>query len=219
MVRFAYITLLFATSSGCGTQSDSDIPPELLAAIAQHDEALSYPSGVTGGAVGDVATNICFRAWEKPKDQGYDPSSLEQRCLGDYYDPKGEHHRLLFIASSAIWCQSCQVEFGGAGTAAPLGEDVAARHDRGLRAFAGLFQDAQGNPATDDDAVRWARSFEVNFPFGVDSDFTLGRFAKADAQPLHMLIDTRTMKIVHKATGGNISLLWEKVDGLLADDD
>ncbi len=218
MVRLALVVSLVVTVAGCGTQSDSEIPPELLAAIAQRDTELAYPEGPTGGAVGDLATNICFSAWDDPKAAAYDPSALRKRCLSDFYDPSGESHRLLFVVSSAIWCQSCQAEFGGAGTVAPIGEELATRRARGLRAFSGLFQNAGGDPATEDDAVRWARAFEVDFPFGVDQEFTLGRFAKADAQPLHMLIDTSTMKIVHKATGGNINLLWQKVDDSLPSD-
>lgn len=214
-MRVLFVSLLLAVGPGCGTQSDTEIPPELLAAIAQRGSELVYPEGPTGGAVGDLATNICFFAWDNPKARAYDPAALSERCLSDFYDPAGESHDLLFVVSSAIWCQSCQAEFGGAGTLTPIGEEVASRYERGLRAFSGLFQNAGGDPATEDDAVRWARAFEVDFPFGVDDEFALGRFAKADAQPLHMLIDTRTMKIVHKATGGNINLLWQKVDDLL----
>lgn len=218
MVRVLGVATLFATASACGTQSAGDIPPELLQAIAGRESQLDYPKGQTGGAVGDVATNICFPTWDNPKSEQYDPSALRERCLDDYYDPQAERHRLLFVVSSAIWCQACQVEFGGSGGLAPLGEDIATRRERGLRVWSGLFQDARGNPASTDDGVRWAKAFEVDFPFGVDASFTLGRFAKADAQPLHLLIDTKTMRIVHKATGGNLALLWQTVDDLLDDE-
>jgi|SRR5690606_10414901 len=217
MVRAAGSVLLLAVATACGSQSDAEIPAELLEAIARRSNELDYPDGPFGGAVGDIATNICFPTWDDPASQRYASDALAERCLSDYYDPDSKRHRLLFVVSSAIWCQACQVEFGGSGSLAPLREDVAARRERGLRVWSGLFQDARGNPATVDDGVRWAKAFKVDFPFGVDADFTLGRFAKADAQPLHMLIDTRTMRIVHKATGGNLSLLWEKVDDLLDD--
>lgn len=217
MVRLVRLsTVMFAlASSGCGNQSDADIPPELLAAIAGRNTGVNYPKGTTGGDLGDIATDICFPAWQNPKEQAYSETALSERCLHDFYDPEGGSHRLLFVVSSAIWCQACQVEFGGTGKIPPLGESVATRHARGLRALGGLFQNAQGEPASEADATRWAKAFEVDFPFGVDSAFTLGRFAKADAQPLHMLVDTRTMRIIHKATGGNIELLWRKVDEVL----
>lgn len=215
MVRVFGFAALFALATACGSQSDADIPPELLQAIAAGNAQLAYPEGKTGSAVGELATNICFPTWDNPTSEQFEPNALSERCLSDYYDPRGERHRLLFVVSSAIWCQACQVEFGGSGSLAPLREDIATRRERGLRVWSGLFQDAQGNPATKDDGARWAKAFKVDFPFGVDANFSLGRFAKADAQPLHMLIDTKTMMIVHKATGGNLSLLWEKVDALL----
>jgi hypothetical protein len=215
MVRLSLVPLALVVAWSCGTQSDADIPPELLAAIADRNVGNNYPTGPTGGNVGDIATDICFPAWENPSEQGYSEAALTERCLHHYYDPEGGAHRLLFVVSSAIWCQACQVEFGGTGTIPPIGESVAARYARGLRALGGLFQNARGEPASEADAIRWAKAFDVDFPFGVDSAFSLGRFAKADAQPLHMLVDTRTMRIIHKATGGNIELLWSKVDEVL----
>ncbi len=200
----------------CGSQSDSDIPPELIEALKQTANAPQYPTGTTGGELGDVATDICFDGWENPTRAEFDLAALEQRCLHDYYDPNGESHSLLFVVSSAIWCQACQTEFGGSTSEPPLSEQVTTRYAAGLRAFGGLFQNAAGDPATAEDAQRWAQTFGVAFPFGLDDAFTLGRFAKVNAQPLHMLVDTRDMTIVYKATGGNIQLLWTEVDRRLS---
>lgn len=198
--------------AGCGTQNDSEIPPELLEALKQRSGASEYPNGPTGGELGDVATDICFDAWSDPKEAGFRLDALEQHCLRDYYDPEGTSHKLLFVVSSAIWCQACQTEFGGSSSEPSLNEEVTTRKAAGLRALGGLFQNAAGDPATAEDAQRWAQAFEVAFPFGVDDGFTLGRFAKVNAQPLHMLVDTKDMRIVYKATGGNIQLLWDEVD-------
>lgn len=204
------------STAACGSQSDSEIPPALLDALARGASATTYPKGPTGGELGDTATDICFDAWDNPSDVDYRLDALEQRCLSDFYDPTSSSHRLLFVVSSAIWCQACQTEFGGSTSEPALSAQIAQRRDLGLRAFGGLFQNAAGDPATAEDAQRWSRTFEVSFPFGVDRTFTLGRFAKANAQPLHMLIDTSSMKIVYKATGGNIQLLWDEVDRRLA---
>lgn len=214
----AVAVLLGLAHTACGSQSDADIPPELLAALAQRSTSTEYPAGPYGGEVGDIATDICFDAWSDPAAEGYRIDALQRRCLHDFYDPTAESHSLLFLVSSAIWCQACQTEFGGSTSEPALSQQVRLRHAAGLRAFGGLFQDAAGDPADQDDARRWAETFEVSFPFGVDEDFALGRFAKANVQPLHMLIDTSTMKIVYKATGGNIQLLWNEVDRRLGTD-
>jgi hypothetical protein len=204
--------------TSCGSQGDSEIPPELIEALAQRSDTPDYPPGPTGGEVGDIATDICFDVWPNPVQANYSLAALEQRCLHDFYDPEKASHELLFVASSAIWCQACQTEFGGSTSEPRLSEQVTTRYAAGLRAFAGLFQNAAGEPATKQDAQRWAQVFEVEFPFGLDEGFALGRFAKVNAQPLHMLIDTSSMKIVYKATGGNIQLLWDDVDARLAAD-
>jgi hypothetical protein len=210
-LSFACVLWLF----GCGTQKDGDIPPELLAAIAQRDvPAADYPAGPTGGNVGDIAENRCIRAWRDPRKAGFAPEKLEPLCLGDFWDEAAAEHQLLLVNTAAIWCQACQVEYSGNGARGPLTEEVALRRKVGLRIFGSLFQDGQFNPATDAHAVTWARTFDVNFPFGVDTSFEFGAFASADVQPLNMVVDTRTMRILLKAQ--DVESAWELIDATLS---
>lgn len=208
------VTLLAA--SGCGAQNNGDIPPELLQAIAEGGGSdMDYPAGPTGGAVGDVADNRCVRGWQDPAASGYAPSAMQPICLGDFWDPQAKDHRLLLVNTAAIWCQVCQLEYQGSGSRGPLREEAQTRKVAGLRVLGSLFQDGSYQPATERDAINWARTFDVDFPFGLDAEFEFGAFAAADVQPLNMVIDTRTMKILLKAQEAEAA--WALIDSLLAE--
>jgi hypothetical protein len=203
-------------ASACGSQNNGDIPPELLSAIERgRAPEADYPNGPTGGEVGDVADNRCIPAWQDPAAVDFDPNALKPICLGDFWDPDQADHKLLLVNTSAIWCQVCQVEYQGSGSRQALGKEVKSRHKAGLRVLGSLFQNGQYDPASVQDGVNWAKAFQVDFPFGIDSKFEFGAFATADVQPLNMVVDTRSMKILLKAQDGEAA--WAVIDALLAE--
>ena len=207
-------SLLLAPS--CGSQGHDEIPKELLDAIANADGPLdAYPEPPYGGEVGEVARNVCFDAWEDPKASDFEPTALRRTCLADFFQPNTTERSLLLINTAAIWCQACQTEYAGSGTRPSLNEEVQERWPDGLRALGGLFQDAAGQPASAEDAARWARTFDVEFPFGVDSDFVLGAFANPELQPMNMLVDTSSMRILLKLQTDDPGTLWQTVDEFL----
>lgn len=208
--------MLFVWSASCGTRSDDEIPPALLAAIrAGQGSAADYPDGPYGGDVGDVARDVCIQAWHNPREQSYDPNALERVCLSDYYDPSATEHSLLLVNTSAIWCQACRSEYGGSGSRPSLGEEARERRSAGLRVLGALFQGSEREPATVDEAVLWARTFRVDFGFGLDATFAMGAFADPVLQPFNMVIDTRTMRIVQQVSGDEPEVLWPAIDSLL----
>lgn len=200
----------------CGSHADDEIPPELLEAIRQRGEvAESYPEGPKGGEVGDLAPNVCVEGWLDPKAARFEASEMETLCLSDFWDPEQRSHRLLLVNTAAIWCSACQVEYQGSSSRPPLASEVEARRAKGLRILGTLFQDASLNPAKPSHGVEWTRAFDVDFPFGIDPDFVMGAFAKADVQPFNMVIDTETMRIVLAIQGDNPDELWPSIDDLL----
>lgn len=210
------VTGVVCSVLACGSQSHDEIPQELLDAIAKAGgQGDAYPAPPYGGEVGDVARNVCFDAWSDPRAAEFDPAALRRVCLADFYRSDAAEHRLLLINTAAIWCQACQTEYAGSGSRRSLNEEVRARWPDGLRALGGLFQDAAGRPASRQDAARWAQTFDVSFPFGVDPDFVLGAFANPELQPMNMLVDTTNMRILLKLQTDDPETLWQTVDEFL----
>ena len=212
-----FITVAVNLTLGCGSSRGSDIPPELLAAIAagQNQGGGDYPSGPYGPLEGDVAANLCFQGWPDPEADDYDGDQMQQVCFADFYDPSGEEIRLLYVATSALWCVACVNEYGGGPDRPSLREHFEARRDDGFRVLGALFQDTARNPASVADAEIWASRFEVNFAFVRDNEFRMGEFANANNQPFGMLVDTATMRIVAQFEGDVPASLWPAVDDFL----
>lgn len=202
--------------TACGTRSNDEIPPELLEAIAQRGgSSSSYPEGPYGNRLGDVAPDVCIRGWHDPSAEGYDPERLERICFADFWDPEAREHSHLLVNTSAIWCSACRVEYGGSGNRPSLSQHLSERRERGLRLLGALFQNAALEPAEETDAVTWARTYSVDFSFGLDAPFAMGAFADAQVQPFNMVIDTRTMRIVLRVDGDEPATLWPAIDSLL----
>ncbi len=201
---------------GCGSKSNDEIPEELLAAIAAGQASGGdYPEGPYGSEIGDVAQDVCIRAWTNPQAADYAASELEPLCFSDFYDPEAEKNALLLVNTSAIWCQACRTEYAGSSARPSLSEEVAERYDSGLRIMGVLFQGVDREPATERDAELWAQTFEVDFAFGLDESFAMGAFADPQKQPFNMVLDTRTMEIALVVEEDDPRTLWPAIDSLL----
>src|SRR5690606_16390907 len=99
----------------------------------------SYPEGPYGSSVSDVAPNVCVQAWRDPLADDYDTSKLKRICLADFYDPDRTAPGLLLINTGALWCTACQIEYRGTGNQLSLGDETAARRERGFETLGVLF--------------------------------------------------------------------------------
>jgi hypothetical protein len=202
-----------AAALGCGSNNAS-VPQALLDAIEKPTATGAYPKGPYGTREGDVIEDHCFSGWRDPKAASYDPGELSQICFSDFHgDPDA---RLLLVESCAIWCAACRTEYGGDGAARPsLGDRLAQRKSEGFRILGTIFQNVQSKPATPADAAAWAKVYSIDFPFAVDSDDHLARFASSAVAPFNVLVDARTMKVVLELEGDEPSILFTDVDHFL----
>lgn len=199
----------FVLTVGCGSNA-SDVPPELLDAIRDSERE------ATGTQVGDRVPNFCFEGWPDPARAGFDPGRLEPLCLHDFEDPSGQSAELLLVNAAALWCTACRVEYGGSGDRRSLAEQLEARQAAGFRILGTLFQDNGGEPATAEDAVTWATTYDVAFPFAIDPKFQLGVFTTPSQAPFNLLLDARNMEILLTLEGDQPAVLFSMVDDLLA---
>lgn len=193
---------------GCGS-NQSEVPPELMDAIRTSER-----NGNTGSEVGDTVENLCFDGWRNPKAAGFDPNRFEKICLYDFADDTSA--RLLLVNAGAIWCITCRTEYDGSADRPSMHDNLQSRYAQGYRILGTLFQGAQGDPATPDDAVTWAETFDVDFPFAPDPKLQMGSFFTPAAAPFNMLVDLSSMKILNKLEGDEPAVLYSAVDDFLA---
>ncbi len=191
--------------AGCGNNGPN-IPPEL--------RELIDPGAFSSGATVD---NLCFSGWRSPRAAGFDPKAFDAEpvCFDDFFsDPDA---RVLMVNTAAIWCEACEVEWGGTGSQPKLEDEVQKREADGLRLLGTLFQDADRQPATRDNLAAWARTFDIAAPFVLDPDFRMGVFADPLLQPFNMIIDTRTRTVITQTNGNQPAILFAEIDRALGE--
>jgi hypothetical protein len=214
MIRPTALLAASLTLTACGSNY-ADVPPELLEAI-KNRTASNYPPGPYGTEVGDTVRDMCFTGWRDPKAADFDPTEAAEFCIGEYHDPTGARTKLLLVNSGALWCVACRSEYGGSGDRPSLSQHLGERIDHGFRVIGTLYQDDGGQPATTTDAASWARTYDLQFPFGADPLHQFGLFTKPNVAPFNLLIDTRTMKVVLGVPGDEPAQLFQRVDDFLA---
>jgi hypothetical protein len=210
---------LLALAAGCGTNRP-DIPDDYK--TGGSGGASGYPAGpYAQDIVGDTGLPVAdvhfAKGWLNPKADGYDPAKLVPISLSDFYDPDGSKgNELLLLNTAAVWCSACKNEHKGNSSTPSLSDHVAALGPRGLVVVSSLFQDASSDPATEQDLATWASTFETDFPFVLDPEYQLGgRYVDSATAPLNLVVDARTMKLLHGWTGDQSAVIWPFVEAEL----
>lgn len=162
--------------------------------------AVTYPVGPYGTEVGSVIANLSFLGWRDPVASGYDAGALERVSFSDFYDPNGDKGlEVIVINASAVWCSVCQTELADMKSASVYSRFRQA----GVEIIGTLFEDAVGDPATPSDLTYWGNSTRraIEFPLVLDPGLKMGAYFTSDATPLNLVIDARTMRILHSFMG------------------
>ncbi len=213
MKRLVLLWLALGSLTACGTNRPT-IPDYLL-----HDDSgaqAGYPAGPYAQSIqkGAVIENFTFaEGWMDPKADNYDKAKLRPISFGDFYDPDGsKNYELLLIDTAAFWCSACKDEHLGTAKSPSLNDHYAELRPRGLGILALIFQDAASQPASTDDLVSWAETFEETIPLARDPEYQMGRYVSSTVAPLNMVVDAKTMKILLGVTGDQPAVLWPFID-------
>lgn len=199
-----------ASDTGVPAPGDTTAAPALTGDFAP---AQSYPPGPYGHGVGAVIENLEFIGWRDPAGVGYDLNQLAPVRIGDFYDPNGAETELLVLNASAVWCVVCKGEMRDMNT----NGTYAAFRARKVQVLSTLFEDADSNPAKPSDLQLWGSSSarQIAFPLVLDPALKMGVYFSSDATPLNLVIDARSMRILHVMMGYDSSPttgLWGIVD-------
>ena len=197
--------------AACGTNRP-EIPPELLENPASTSSCSTpgYPAGPYGNDEGTTAGDLCFQGWRAPQSTPHTADALENISLGFADDPTGKTHELLLLNTAAVWCSVCKTEH----RALPGRYTDLAPH--GLAIVSALFQNNASKPAELSDLKTWVETFDTPFPMVLDPDYQLGTYGSAEAAPLNIVIDARTMQILAKFIGDQDTDLWQLITDELA---
>jgi hypothetical protein len=214
--------------TGCGgsdsppDQQDFDHGDDVVGATSPESPnfvAAPYPGAPFGTQLGSVINNFDFLGWHEPAARAYDPGTFEKVQLSDFYDPDGSKgYKVIMINASAVWCSVCKAEYAGQIDGKSLDQHYQEYAPKGVVFIGALFEDASNppKPAKPSDLGNWGDKYNVTFPMVLDPGFKFGAFFTADATPMNLVIDARTMKITGKVLGGDMKKLWSLVDQTLA---
>jgi len=208
------VLLVAFVTAGCGDgpARAPEIPAGAPAAALGAGLVPTYPGAPYGLSLGSTIADLRFLGWKDPLKANYDPAAFESVRLSDFHDPDGARGiKLILLNASAVWCGVCRAEF----QTIERNDVYALYKEQGVEFVVALFEDVNGDPAKPTDLLNWGSEFTVEFPMLLDPGFRLASYFTADATPLNMVIDARTMKIVSKLAGDTAGL-WDELDRQLA---
>lgn len=194
-----------AEPAGTSTATDPGYEPPF--------EAREYPAGPYGTRPGAVIENLKFSGWKKPAEVEWATEAFEPIQLADFYDPDGtKGNRYIMLNASAVWCSACRSEY----TSFKNEGTYAQYRARGVEFLCVILEDNSNppKPSKPADLQTWGKWFDVEFPMLLDPGAKMGAYYGANAFPMNMLIDAKTMTIVGEF-GGNMPAMFIQLEQLL----
>jgi hypothetical protein len=181
----------------------------------------TYPAGPYGLAVGDTVADLGLAGFADAQKQS---AVVETFSLGDFLNPGGAEvfpacsplgagaakPKALLVILHAVWASPSNYEAKSVLPAkhaqyAPLGAE-----------FVAILVEGQtpGAAATSANVVSWTTKYAVDYPTAIEPAHTLNA---VQSYPLHLVVDTKTMKIVDVLTGApdDTSSIWASLAALL----
>ena len=179
-----------------------------------------YPCDGHGVQEGDVATNFEFMGYADPREhcdphegKALDLDSRQKIAFGDFYVPRTDcesgRRELLWVMVSAGWCGPCAKEVEAAQK-----EYASGAVDPRIAIINIVFETSKpGERVTDAFLRKWINAFELTMPTVMDPLFQMGKYFNRESTPFNMLVETRTMRIIHRQTGADPTTLRNKIEG------
>lgn len=189
----AFPVILAAATACGGSSTPSEMADPEVAPRATDPQGDAYPTKNLGGSVGKVIPNLAM--------QGYPDSSkaggLATVSMADFYDPSAKDHTLLYVSIAATWCASCASE-------TTIMKNVGATYrSKGVVMLEVLVAGGtSGYGPAQSDMDGWIDGHATTWTITADvrGRRMFGQLGFVGV-PSSMLIDTRTMEIIHQASG------------------
>ncbi|HVK64874.1 MAG TPA: TlpA disulfide reductase family protein [Polyangium sp.] len=212
---------------GCGSdEGDGNVTPgfpDQTGQLPRGSWALPYPAGPFGISKGSIAQNYELIGFPNAKEKIGD--GVRFISFAEFYNPTGDgvfpensvfpagtpKPKALAIIISASWCGPCQYE------AAEVLPGLRAEYNPiGGEFLLALAEGISGSPATPDDLTKWVKKFAVDYPSVTDPGGKLAALWESDSFPANIIINTRTMEIVHTYAGPPPATYWKTFEKVIA---
>lgn len=194
----AVLFSLCLVAVGCASHGSDDFADPDVAAAATNPDGAPYPtdaigaSARAGGRRGERLPNLSFQGYR----DGNRAAGLQTISIADYYDPAQTRHKLLHLQVAATWCVICSSESDATvKVKEPLGKEGAVF----LQIVVNGNTSAKGPSLGEFDD--WITRHGANYSIGMDVRARRLGGLGIDGVPWNLLIDTRTMEILHSSAG------------------
>jgi hypothetical protein len=176
-----------------GSSSPSELPDPAVTPHPTSPTGAPYPTANIGSNVGQIAPNLAFEGYPDSNKAG----GLVNVSLADFYDPTGKDHTVLFVAIGATWCSACASETI---VMKNVGPTYRAKGVVMLELLVAGATSGYGPSRSELDGWVDAHSTAWTVAADVRGRRSFGQLGFVGV-PSSMLIDTRTMEILHQASG------------------
>jgi len=181
-----------------------------------------YPCGPYGTGDDSIIQNLSWKGFADPdhlckpvSKQVVDTKTVRDLSLRAYHQQaricgKKAAKRILWLFTSAGWCHACEYQVQQLVPTVKKGAI-----DKRVEIMTIFFQDASYKPATTASARAYARRENLPWPVAADPSGSTWKYAPMRATPFNMVIDLRTMKIIHRVNGADLRGIGSRINSYL----
>jgi hypothetical protein len=200
-----------ASAPDAGGDASADATVDVVDAAAVGCDG-SYPLGPYGTNPGDVITNLSWTGKTDTNANGVvSDDAFTNLCLATYF--QNPNIQVLVLIGSAIWCVPCNQEEPDLVT---LYQSY--QTDGGHVAFLEVLLDGTnaGVEPTTNQFQNWVVKYKQPYDVAVgDQPHVLNNYNPLQAYPLHVVVQTSTMKIFSESSGNDVVGLQNDIDTAL----
>jgi predicted small lipoprotein YifL len=187
------VLALAVVLAACGSKGPDEMPDPDVPGHTNAPDGTPYPTSNLGPTTGQIAPNLTF--------QGYPSSNtsagLKAVSFADLFDPSGKDHKVIYLSIGATWCSRCVEE------ASVILRTLPTYAPQGLVVVEVLVAGASaGYGPSQGELDGWIATNHTTWT--VLADVRGRRTANQldlPGVPSSMLIDARTMEIIHESAG------------------
>ena len=193
-LALALVLSALAFTGACGgNTAPSELADPVVAPHPTNAAGDAYPTQNIGPNAGQTLANFAFQGYPSSDES----AGLVNVSMADFFDPKGADHAILFVTIGANWCSACAEQ------TSTLKAVAAEYRAKGVIVMEVMVAgETSGYGPSQGDLTNWISNHATTWTVAADvrGRRMFGQLGFVGV-PSSMLVDTRTMEIIHQAAG------------------